>query len=87
MSNKFRGTLYIGVTSDLVRRVYEHREGLIKGFTKKYKLHMLVYYEIHEDIAVAIQHESQIKAWKRAWKVELIEKENPFWNDLYETLT
>lgn len=86
MSNKFRGTLYIGVTSDLIRRVYEHQEGLVEGFTKTYKLHMLVYYEIHEDISVAIQRESQMKAWRRAWKMEFFEKTNPYWKDLYDSL-
>ncbi len=86
MSNIFRGTLYIGVTADLIRRVFEHKNGLTKGFTKRYKLHNLVYYEIHEDICEAIQRESRMKAWKRHWKVELIEKNNPQWKDLYASI-
>lgn len=86
MSNLFRGTLYVGVTADLIKRVFEHQSGLVAGFTKRYKLYRLVYYEIHDDIKEAIQRESQMKAWKRAWKVELIEKTNPQWNDLYATL-
>ena len=85
-ANKRNGTLYVGVTTDLPRRVYEHREEITKGFTARYGLKLLVYYEIHEALEVAIQRESQIKAWKRAWKIELIEKFNPSWDDLYETL-
>jgi len=86
LASKRNGTLYIGVTSDLPKRIYEHRNDLVKGFTQKYGVHMLVYYEMHNDIREAIQRESQMKAWKRAWKLELIEKENPDWNVLYETI-
>ena len=78
--------MYIGVTSDLVKRISEHRQDLVPGFSKTHQLHMLAYYEIHEDIREAIQRESQMKAWKRAWKIALIEKENPFWNDLYPSI-
>jgi len=86
MSNQFRGTLYIGVTSDLVKRVYEHRSNAVDGFTKRYGLHQLVYYEIHDDVREAIQRETQMKAWKRQWKIDLIEKDNPYWNDLFDSI-
>ena len=86
MSNRFRGTVYIGVTSNLIKRAYEHKTDLIKGFTREHGLHTLVYYEIHSDMREAIQRESQMKAWKRAWKIELIEKVNPFRNDLYASI-
>lgn len=81
------GTLYTGVTSDLIKRVYEHKESLIEGFTKKYKVHQLVYYETHDDIREAILREKQIKKWNRDWKINLIEKDNPHWLDLYDGLT
>jgi putative endonuclease len=84
--SKRNGTLYIGVTSDLIKRVYEHKHGLVEGFTKKYNIHCLVWYEIHESAEFAIIREKQIKKWKRAWKLGLIEKENPEWNDLYERI-
>jgi putative endonuclease len=77
------GTLYIGVTSDLIRRIFEHREGITKGFTSRYKVHRLVYYEQHGSIEEAIKREKQLKGWKRAWKIRLIEKTNPKWDDLY----
>ena len=80
------GTLYIGVTKDLIRRVYEHKNNLVEGFTKEYSVHLLVYYEIHNDINNAIQREKRLKKWNRAWKIELIEKENPEWKDLYSGL-
>ena len=86
MSNRRNGTLYVGVASDLPRRAYEHREGLIDGFTKRYGLKMLVYYERHDDIRNAIQREKTIKHRPRAWKVRLIHQINPEWNDLYDTL-
>ncbi len=75
--------LYIGVTSDLIRRVSEHRAGEVEGFTKRYGLKLLVYFERHDDILSAIAREKAMKAWKRAWKVRLIMKENPEWDDLY----
>ena len=82
MTNKRRGTLYTGVTSDLSTRIWQHKNNLIEGFTKKYKLHKLVYYEQHENINSAIEREKQIKKWQRQWKLELIEKLNPHWKDL-----
>ena len=83
MTNKPDGILYIGVTNNLVRRVYEHKEGLIEGFTKKYSLKILVYYEGTDDIRSAIQREKNMKHWIRNWKVALIEKMNSEWRDLY----
>ncbi len=80
------GTLYIGVTNDLMRRVWEHREGIIPGFTKKYGVKLLVHYEEFGDIGLAIDRETQLKKWKRRWKMNLIEKTNPDWRDLYEGL-
>jgi putative endonuclease len=82
MASKRNGTLYIGVTNDLERRVYEHKNNIIKGFTEKYKVHYLVYYEETSDIKTAIEREKQIKKWNRKWKLELIEKENKKWIDL-----
>ncbi len=84
LTNKRNGTLYIGVTNDLVRRVYEHREGLHPGFTRRYGLKMLVHAEPHDDIRLALQREKTLKHWPRAWKITLIEKGNPDWRDLYD---
>jgi putative endonuclease len=83
LANKPNGTLYIGVTNDLARRVYEHKNGMVEGFTKQYEVHRLVYYESTNEIQIAIQREKQLKRWKRQWKIDLIESENPEWNDLY----
>ena len=83
LANKRNGTLYIGVTNDLIRRVYEHKNDLIDGFTKKYVVHRLVYYEQYDDVANAIQREKRLKKWNRQWKIKLIEKENPEWEDIY----
>lgn len=80
------GTLYIGVTNDLLRRVYEHRNDLIDGFTRKYGVHRLVYYEMCDDAYSAIQREKQLKRWKRAWKIRLIEEKNPEWEDLWYSI-
>jgi putative endonuclease len=80
------GTLYTGVTSDLARRAWEHREGLIEGFTKRYGVKLLVHVEFHATMIAAITREKQIKEWQRAWKLELIEASNPEWRDLYEDL-
>jgi len=80
------GTLYVGVTSDLVKRVYEHKHGLIDGFTRRYRVHRLVYYEACEDIREAIRREKQIKKWRRAWKIRLIRRFNPEWTDLYTAI-
>ena len=84
LASKRNGTLYIGVTSNLVKRIYEHKNKLIEGFTKKYNVDKLVYYEETSDINVAIKREKQLKKWNRKWKLELIEKGNPNWNDLAE---
>ncbi len=80
------GTLYTGVTCNLVARVWQHKNDLVEGFTKKYGVHTLVYYEVHENMLSAINGEKQIKKWKRAWKLALIEKQNPNWRDLYDAL-
>jgi len=80
------GTTYVGVTSDLIRRVWEHKEGFVAGFTKKYKIHSLVWYEVHTDILAAITREKQIKEWPRNWKINLVQSMNPTWHDLYPTL-
>jgi putative endonuclease len=86
MTNRPNGTLYVGVTSDLLRRTWEHREGVIDGFTKKYGLNRLVYYEEHSSIVSAIQREHNIKHWPRAWKARLIPEINSGWVDLYDSL-
>ena len=86
LSNKRNGTLYIGVTSDLVKRVWEHRNNLADGFSKRYGLHLLVWYELHENMESATTREKQMKKWDRTWKIKLIEKMNPDWRDLYETI-
>ena len=86
MANRKGGTLYIGVTGNVARRAYEHREGLVEGFTKRYRIKALVYVESHDDIERAIQREKTMKKWNRAWKVALIERDNPDWEDLYHTL-
>jgi len=86
LTSQRNGTLYIGVTSDLVKRVWEHQSDVAEGFTKQYQVHTLVWYEIHENMEGAIIREKQLKEWKRQWKIELIEKSNPYWNDLYPTI-
>ncbi len=86
MTNRPNGTLYVGVTSNLPRRAFEHREGLVDGFTKRYGLKRLVYMERHEDIGTAIKREKAMKHWPRAWKVRLIVAHNPNWDDLYAQL-
>ena len=86
LSSERNGTLYVGVTNDLKRRIYEHKNNLIKGFTEKYNIHNLVYYEETNDINVAIEREKQIKKWSRKKKISLIEKENPAWHNLSEVL-
>jgi putative endonuclease len=83
LASRKNGTLYIGVTNDLLKRVYDHKNNLIEGFTKKYNVHNLVYHEQHNDIGKAITREKQMKKWKRQWKIELIEETNPNWKDLY----
>jgi putative endonuclease len=86
MASRKNGAIYIGVTSDLVKRVYEHKNDLIEGFTSKYNVHDLVYYEIFDDIKEAIVREKRIKKWDRSWKISLIEKNNVEWRDLYSEL-
>jgi putative endonuclease len=81
------GTLYVGVTQDLVRRGYGHRENAVGGFTRKYGVHRLVYYEPHTDITEAIWREKRLKKWNRAWKIRLIEERNPHWDDLYPAIS
>lgn len=86
LASKRNGTLYVGVTSDLVRRLYEHKHDMVEGFTKKYKVHSLVWFEGTDNIESAIMREKQLKSWKRQWKLELIEKTNPEWRDLYDEI-
>jgi putative endonuclease len=80
------GTLYVGVTNDLVRRVYQHRTRAVRGFTSRYNIHHLVWFEIYDDPLHAIAREKEIKKWRREWKVNLIERSNPEWADLYESM-
>ncbi|MFA5122102.1 GIY-YIG nuclease family protein [Zavarzinia sp.] len=87
VTNRPNGTLYVGVTGDLLRRSFEHREGLVDGFTKRYGLKRLVWYEAHDEIALAIQREKNIKHWPRAWKMRLIHAANPTWADLYDAIS
>lgn len=86
LAHKPNGVLYLGFTNDLVRRVWEHKQGLVEGFTKTYQVKDLVWFESHDNVEAAITREKQLKKWKRQWKIELIEAENPSWNDLYERL-
>ncbi len=86
LSNKKDGTLYIGVTTNLVRRIYEHKNELVKGFSQKYKLKKLVYIEEYNEYSQAIYREKRLKEWQRQWKIDLIEKDNPEWLDLYENI-
>ena len=83
LASKRNGTLYIGVTSNLRKRIWEHREDIVEGFTKKYAVHKLVYYELFEDMQNAITREKRLKNWRRAWKIRLIEEKNPYWDDLW----
>ncbi|MBN2313072.1 MAG: GIY-YIG nuclease family protein [Sedimentisphaerales bacterium] len=83
LASRRNGTLYIGVTSNLLKRVYEHKNELVEGFTRKYHVHNLVYFETYDDIYGAIAREKQMKKWKRQWKINLIEKSNPQWRDLF----
>ncbi len=86
LTNKRNGTLYIGVTSDLANRIWEHKNNMVEGFTKKYNLHRLVWYELHDDMESAIIHEKRLKEYKRSWKLKLIESMNPDWQDLYDSI-
>ncbi len=82
LASKKNGVLYIGVTSNLINRIYQHKKGLLEGFTKKYKIKSLVFYETYGDIQEAFRREKQLKKWNREWKIKLIEKDNPEWNDI-----
>ena len=83
LASKRNGTLYVGVTSDPAQRIWQHKNGLMEGFTKRYSVHILVWYEVHETMEGAIMREKAIKEWHRAWKIRLIEESNPTWRDLY----
>lgn len=87
IASKKNGTLYIGVTGDITRRVFEHRQNAVDGFTKKYNIHTLVYYELYKNIEEAILREKQMKKWNRKWKIRVIEEKNPEWKDLYEEIS
>ena len=86
LASGYNGTLYIGVSSNLIQRIWQHKNDLVDGFTEKYGVHMLVYYELHEQMLIAIEREKQLKHWNRQWKINLIEKMNPAWKDLWEEL-
>ena len=86
LASRRNGTLYIGVTNNLARRIWEHREGLIDGFTREYGVKRPVYFEVFDDVRAAIRRETRLKKWKREWKMNLIQKKNVEWNDLYESL-
>jgi putative endonuclease len=86
MASKKNGTLYVGVTSNLVKRIWEHKNNMVEGFTKRYGVHQLVWYELHASMESALAREKRLKDWKRSWKLELIEKNNPDWQDLYSTI-
>jgi putative endonuclease len=86
LASKPRGTLYVGVTNDLVRRIAEHRDGIVPGFTKTYNVKMLVYFEEHESLLEAIKREKQVKRWARSWKIELIRAKNADWRDLFDEI-
>lgn len=86
LASKRNGTLYTGVTSDLMKRIWEHKHDVVESFTQRHGVHRLVWYEVHENMESAIVREKNIKAWKRIWKLELIEKSNPSWRDLYDEL-
>ena len=83
LASKRNGTLYTGVTSDLVQRTWQHKQDAVEGFTSRHGIHQLVWYELHDSMETAIQRETQIKKWNRAWRIRLIEATNPYWNDLY----
>lgn len=92
LASELHGTLYVGVTSNLAQRIWQHKQDLIDGFTRKYGVHQLVYYELHADMTAAIVREKQIKKWRRAWKIQMIERAtplwrgNPLWRDLYDEI-
>jgi putative endonuclease len=86
LASRRNGTLYIGLTSDLAKRIWEHKNDMVEGFTKRYGVHLLVWYELHESMESAIEREKRLKEWKRKWKLELIESTNPNWEDLYQRI-
>jgi len=86
LASRRNGTLYVGVTSKLAERIWEHKEGFVEGFTKRYRTHLLVWYEVHDSAYAAITREKQLKQWNRAWKIRSVEAMNPYWNDLSSTL-
>jgi putative endonuclease len=86
LASKRNGTLYVGVTGNLVQRIWQHRNDVMDGFSKEYCVHLLVYFELHSDIEAAITREKRIKKWNRAWKLKLIEKSNPEWGDLWDQI-
>ena len=86
LASRRYGTLYVGVTSDLIKRVWQHKEGFADGFTKKYGVKQLVWFEVHQEAISAISREKQIKKWNRAWKIDLIQQKNPMWLDLYDDI-
>ena len=86
LASKKNGTLYIGITSNLIKRIHEHKNDLVEGFTNKYKIHDLVYLESYKDVNEAILREKRLKKWNRQWKINLIEKDNPYWRDLYQEI-
>lgn len=86
LASKPNGTLYIGVTCNLIQRIYQHKNSQVKGFTQKYGVHLLVYFEFHDDMYAAITREKQLKKWNRQWKINLIQQSNPQWNDLWNNI-
>jgi putative endonuclease len=86
MASAKNGTIYIGVTSDLIKRIWEHKNNLVEGFTKRYDVHLLVWFELYENMDSAIEREKNMKEWKRVWKLNLIDKSNPDWRDLYDDI-
>jgi putative endonuclease len=86
VTNQRNGTLYIGVTSNLKQRIWQHKEGFVEGFAKQHGLNCLVWYELHDNMENAITREKQLKEWRRAWKIRIIEEMNPYWNDLYDAI-
>lgn len=86
LATQQNGTLYIGVTSNLLKRAWEHQKDLVEGFTKRYRVHRLVYYELYDDMVSAIKREKQMKKWNRTWKLELIDRQNSRWRDLWEEI-
>lgn len=86
LASQRNGTLYIGVTSDLIKRIWQHKNNIVEGFSQKYHVHLLVYYELLESMDAAILREGQLKKWNRAWKLRLIEASNPLWRDLYNEI-